>query len=367
MAERVVLVVDDEASQRTVLAGFLRKRGMEVVAAGSVDEAIQVASTRTIDLVLTDLRMPGRDGLTLLDSLRAINPEVPVILMTAFGTVAERGRRDEARRRRLPHQADRSGRARRAGRAHARAAGARLGEPGAARAARVAVPPGRPRDGEREDGRGDQHRGARGGQPRDDPRPRRERHGQGADGARHPLRQPARQGAAGRGERRRAARHADRIGAVRPRARRVHRRRPRATRPLRDGRRRHAVPRRDRRPAESHAGEAAAGAAGTGVRARRRQPDAQDRRPRDRRHQPRSRRDDAHGRVPRGPLLPPQRRLHRAAAAARPARGHPAAGRRVHPPLQRRGAAPRRRRVARGDGPAARSTTTRATCANSRT
>jgi two-component system NtrC family response regulator len=84
----VVLVVDDEAAQRTVLAGFLRKRGMEVVAAGSVDEAIQVASTRTIDLVLTDLRMPGRDGLSLLDSLRAINPEVPVILMTAFGTVA---------------------------------------------------------------------------------------------------------------------------------------------------------------------------------------------------------------------------------------------------------------------------------------
>ena len=88
MSERVVLVVDDEAAQRTVLAGFLRKRGMEVVAAGSVDEAIQVASTRTIDLVLTDLRMPGRDGLSLLDSLRAINPEVPVILMTAFGTVA---------------------------------------------------------------------------------------------------------------------------------------------------------------------------------------------------------------------------------------------------------------------------------------
>jgi len=88
VSERVVLVVDDEAAQRTVLAGFLRKRGMEVVAAGSVDEAIQVASTRTIDLVLTDLRMPGRDGLSLLDSLRAINPEVPVILMTAFGTVA---------------------------------------------------------------------------------------------------------------------------------------------------------------------------------------------------------------------------------------------------------------------------------------
>ena len=88
MAERVVLVVDDEAAQRTVLAGFLRKRQLEAVAAGSVDEAVQVVSSRTIDLVLTDLNMPGKDGLTLIDSLRAINPELPVIVMTAFGTVA---------------------------------------------------------------------------------------------------------------------------------------------------------------------------------------------------------------------------------------------------------------------------------------
>jgi len=38
--------------------------------------------------VLTDLNMPGKDGLTLIDSLRAVNPELPVIVMTAFGTVA---------------------------------------------------------------------------------------------------------------------------------------------------------------------------------------------------------------------------------------------------------------------------------------
>jgi two-component system NtrC family response regulator len=86
--ERVVLVVDDEAAQRTVLAGFLRKRGMEVVPAAGADEAVQIASSRMIDIVLTDLNMPGRDGLTLIDSLRAINPELPVIVMTAFGTVA---------------------------------------------------------------------------------------------------------------------------------------------------------------------------------------------------------------------------------------------------------------------------------------
>jgi DNA-binding NtrC family response regulator len=87
MAERVVLVVDDEASQRTVLAGFLRKRGFEAITAAGVDEAAQLASGRMIDLVLTDLNMPGKDGLVLIDSLRAINPELPVIVMTAFGTV----------------------------------------------------------------------------------------------------------------------------------------------------------------------------------------------------------------------------------------------------------------------------------------
>jgi DNA-binding NtrC family response regulator len=88
VAERVVLVVDDEAAQRTVLAGFLRKRQLEALTAAGVDEAVQIVSGRMVDLVLTDLNMPGKDGLTLIDSLRAINPELPVIVMTAFGTVA---------------------------------------------------------------------------------------------------------------------------------------------------------------------------------------------------------------------------------------------------------------------------------------
>jgi two-component system NtrC family response regulator len=84
----VVLIVDDEEAQRKVLAGFLRKRGFGVVQAGDVDAAVEVATSRTIDLVLTDLRMPGRTGLDLLADLRRVNPEVPVIVMTAFGTVA---------------------------------------------------------------------------------------------------------------------------------------------------------------------------------------------------------------------------------------------------------------------------------------
>jgi two-component system NtrC family response regulator len=70
-----------------VLAGFLRKRGFDVRQAASAADAIALAKAHTIDLVVTDLRMPDRDGLELLDELHRINPEVPAILMTAFGTI----------------------------------------------------------------------------------------------------------------------------------------------------------------------------------------------------------------------------------------------------------------------------------------
>jgi DNA-binding NtrC family response regulator len=85
--ERVILVVDDEEAQRKVLAGFLRKRGFEAITAGSADEALELSRSRTVDLVLTDLRMPRRSGLDLLRELRAANPETPVVVLTAFGTV----------------------------------------------------------------------------------------------------------------------------------------------------------------------------------------------------------------------------------------------------------------------------------------
>jgi two-component system NtrC family response regulator len=88
MPDQVILVVDDEPAQRTVLAGFLRKRGFQVVQAGKVEDALSELSGRTVDLVLTDLRMPGASGIDLLEGARAINPEVPVVVMTAFGTVA---------------------------------------------------------------------------------------------------------------------------------------------------------------------------------------------------------------------------------------------------------------------------------------
>jgi len=88
VAERLILVVDDDEPQRRVLAGFLRKAGYEVETAGDADEALAVVAARTVDLVLTDLRMPRKTGREVLDGVRGINPEIPVVVMTAYGTVA---------------------------------------------------------------------------------------------------------------------------------------------------------------------------------------------------------------------------------------------------------------------------------------
>jgi len=88
MPEHHLLIVDDEEAQRTVLAGFLRKRGFGVTTAASTDEALRIVEGETVDLVLTDMRMPGKSGVDLLDAVRGVNPDVGVVLMTAFGTVA---------------------------------------------------------------------------------------------------------------------------------------------------------------------------------------------------------------------------------------------------------------------------------------
>jgi DNA-binding NtrC family response regulator len=88
MPDHHVLVVDDEEAQRTVLAGFLRKRGYQVTAVPGAEEALRVAREQSIDLVLTDVRMPGMSGVELLQAVLRLNPEIPVVVMTAFGTVA---------------------------------------------------------------------------------------------------------------------------------------------------------------------------------------------------------------------------------------------------------------------------------------
>jgi DNA-binding NtrC family response regulator len=80
-----VLVVEDEEKLRRVIQLQLASAGFEVDQAGSAEEALRF--TDRSDLVLTDLRLPGNDGLSLLATLRRQNSSTPVIVMTAFGSV----------------------------------------------------------------------------------------------------------------------------------------------------------------------------------------------------------------------------------------------------------------------------------------
>ena len=81
-----VLVADDEANIRRVLEAILRREGYDVVTAGTGLEALE-RMNRGINTVITDLKMPGLDGMGLLKRLSNEYPDVPVIMITAHGSV----------------------------------------------------------------------------------------------------------------------------------------------------------------------------------------------------------------------------------------------------------------------------------------
>ncbi len=83
-----VLIVDDETYVRESLATLLGRRGYEVRTAGGYDEALATESLDGVDAVVTDLKMPGKDGAALLARLREIEPDLPVIVLTGHGTIA---------------------------------------------------------------------------------------------------------------------------------------------------------------------------------------------------------------------------------------------------------------------------------------
>ncbi len=82
-----ILVVDDEEPQREILRTILSADGYSVETAPGGGEAIRRCQEKPFDLVLTDLRMPGTDGLSLVERLTRDNPPTMVILMTAYGSL----------------------------------------------------------------------------------------------------------------------------------------------------------------------------------------------------------------------------------------------------------------------------------------
>ncbi|MCA9726808.1 MAG: sigma-54-dependent Fis family transcriptional regulator [Candidatus Eisenbacteria bacterium] len=83
-----ILVVDDEAAQREIVAEILTDEGYDVEIAATGAAALERVSGEAPDLLVTDLRMNGMDGIELLREARRLEPNLPVILMTAYGTVS---------------------------------------------------------------------------------------------------------------------------------------------------------------------------------------------------------------------------------------------------------------------------------------
>ena len=85
--ERHILVIDDEANMRHLLATLLTKQGYAVEAAADGAEGLRLASARDFDFILCDLKMPVMDGMGFLAGMREVGRTATVIMMSAYGTV----------------------------------------------------------------------------------------------------------------------------------------------------------------------------------------------------------------------------------------------------------------------------------------
>jgi len=82
-----ILIADDQDNFRFSLSVALKRDGYEVLEASTGAQAARILASKDVDIVVTDLRMPGMDGLALLEEVRKIRPSVEMVVMTAFGSV----------------------------------------------------------------------------------------------------------------------------------------------------------------------------------------------------------------------------------------------------------------------------------------
>jgi two-component system NtrC family response regulator len=79
-----ILLIDDEPAQITSIKSFLKRRNYTILTASSGEEGLSFIDDGNVDLVLTDFRMPDMNGLEVVQNIKSLNPEIPVVVITAF-------------------------------------------------------------------------------------------------------------------------------------------------------------------------------------------------------------------------------------------------------------------------------------------
>jgi len=82
-----ILIVDDEKNYLVVLEALLAPEGFEIATSSSAIDALSLIRNSDLDLVIADMKMPGMTGMELLEECKKLKPELPVIIMTAYGTI----------------------------------------------------------------------------------------------------------------------------------------------------------------------------------------------------------------------------------------------------------------------------------------
>ena len=81
-----ILVVEDDEEMRSLLKDFFEEEGFEIDSVSNGSEAFRILVRELFDLVITDIRMPGLTGLDILPGIKKLQPEAPIIVITAFGS-----------------------------------------------------------------------------------------------------------------------------------------------------------------------------------------------------------------------------------------------------------------------------------------
>src|SRR5208282_3491847 len=82
-----ILIVDDKSSMRKVLHQTLEGDPHQILEAEDGEKALEIVKTKHVDVIITDIKMPKVDGMTLLRMIKELDSEIVVIIMTAYGTI----------------------------------------------------------------------------------------------------------------------------------------------------------------------------------------------------------------------------------------------------------------------------------------